>query len=424
MLRSRPRWTRIPGLVLVLAALLVMLPARKGAAQRATGEVALAYIYQDSVTLAGKDGLPIETTGPTFAYGQGARLLWTADGRTLYIARDDGLYVTGADGGAAVKMPGAYGRTLTLSQDQQVMYYLETASPQEVDNPNDPDTSLISFPFREVNMLLMDGGFGRLSGYFGRYNAASARVDLTFAAALYVREGGLLGPGRPNLWPTYGANVFGTCCFPEPGLGLFNATTGDQILDYDPEFIPGAAAANGTGTHLAGPTTTGMIRVVDMITGGVRDYDIQIAGGLGTIERVTWSPDDTRLYFISRYAPQNPLNLTAEPPFPVDASSALIRLYRLNLVTSAISELAWRADVYGVSSLAATDRYVFATVVDSNIGLINAINTGQVPPNMFATDPALTRYMPQTHLWRVEVEGNTADDVLNNVWGVTARPIR
>ncbi|NDJ74671.1 MAG: hypothetical protein GYB65_00310, partial [Chloroflexi bacterium] len=98
--------------------------------------------------------------------------------------------------------------------------------------------------------------------------------------------------------------------------------------------------------------------------------------------------------------------------------------YRLNLVTSAIQDLAWRADVYGVSSLAVTDRYVFAVVVDANLGLVNAVNNGQIPPGTPSTDPALAQYMPTTRLWRVEVDGNAIDDIAQNVWGVVARPIR
>lgn len=406
---------------LILAAALGM----NTAAQGQTGEVAMAYVMQDTVTLADADGNALGQPGPMFGYGQGARLFWTPDSLTLYIARDDGLYMTGARGGAAVQVPGYYGRTLAISQDAETLYYLETVSPQEITNPDaqEGDPLLVSFPFRELSIALLDGQGGRLAGYFGRFVTGSAAADITFAAMLYARDGGLLGSGRPNLWPTYGSNVFGTCCFPNPGLGMFDVQSGEYTL-YDAEFIPGAAAVNLTRTHLAGPTTAGTIRVIDLITGGSRDYVLQVAGGLGEIERMAWSPNDTYLYFVARYAPDAPLAVQGEPPFPIDARSANIVLYRLNLVTSVIRELAWRPNVYGVSALAATDRYVFAVVVDPNTALVNAWNARQVRFDATSTDPALAQYMPGSHLWRVGAGGGDAQDVAQNVWGLAARPIR
>lgn len=392
-------------------------------ALRATGqvpEVVLAYVRGDTVVLADVDGDPVEETGPSFTYGQGARLFWTPDGRTLYIARDDGLFATGATGGAATQLPGFYSRTLTIAQDAQTLYYLETVSPQVLND----FPGRVSFPLRELQTGMMDGGAGRLAGYFGRFQEGAARADLNFAAALYVRDGGLLGSGRPNLWPTYGTNVFGTCCFPDPGLGMFDVGSGAFSI-YDDSFIAGAAAVNLTRTHLAGPTTDGdRLRVIDLITGGTRDYVIEMAGGLGTVERVAWSPDDTYLYFISRYDPDTTLVLDSEPFFPVDTRSANIVLYRLNLVTSVITELAWRGNVYGVSSLAATDRYVFAVVVDPNSSLVAAFNARQVRPGALPTDPDLAKYMPATHLWRVSAIGSSVEDVADNVWGLAARPVR
>jgi len=400
-------------LLTLLAALTV--PA-VGSAQEES-QAALAYVWKDTVTLADVDGQPMTSPGPSFTYGQGARLFWTANGRTLYIARDDGLYATGAGGGAAAQLPGYYGRTLTISQDAETLYYMESVSPQDVSD------GIVSYPIREISIPLMDGGQGRLAGYFGRYDKTASKADINFAAALYVRDGGLLGPGRPNLWPSYGSNLFGTCCFPNPGLGMFNVGTGNYSL-YDETFIPGAAALNLTRTHLAGPTTEGTIRVMDMLTGGARDYMIEIAGGMGTIERVAWSPDDTSLYILSRYDPTDPLELTVDPPFPVDTRSANITLYRLNLVTSVIRQLAWRENVYGVSSLAATEYYVFAVVADPTTALVNAINNGSVPAGTDPNDPALAQYMPGTHLWRVDASGGGAQDILDNVWGVAARPVR
>ncbi|MBN2304201.1 MAG: PD40 domain-containing protein [Anaerolineae bacterium] len=416
-------WIRILVLVGILAALVI--PGVGAAHGQQDRTIALAYVRDDTVTLADADGLPIKQTGPTFGYGQGARLFWTPDGRTLYIARDDGLYATGTGGGVAAHIPGTYGRTLTISQDAATLYYLETITPQPIENPEatEDDPLLVSFPFREMVISLMDGGAGRLAGYFGRFEAGSASADITFAAMLYARDGGLLGSGRPNLWPTYGSNVFGTCCFPNAGLGIFDANTGAYDL-FDAEFMPGAAAINLTRTHLAGPTTTGAIRVIDLITGGTRDYSIQIAGGVGEIERIAWSPDDTFLYVIARRAPNNPMTVQGEPPFPIDARSANIVLYRLNLVTSVIRELAWRPDVYGVSALAATDRYVFAVIVDPNTALVNAWNARQVRFDAQPTDPGLAGYMPASHLWRVSVDGGDVQDVAANVWGLAARPVR
>jgi hypothetical protein len=412
------RWWRWGTLIALLAAALGMPLARTAHGQ--ARETALAYVWQDTVTLADADGKPIEQTGPMFSYGQGARLFWTPDGHTLYIARDDGLYATGSNGGAAVKVPGYYGRTLTIAQDAQTVYYLETVSPQELDDY----PGRVSYPLRELPIELMDGGAGRLAGFFGRFQAGAAQAEVNFAAALYVRDGGLLGPGRPNLWPTYGTNVFGTCCFPDPGLGMFDVQSGDFSI-YDEAFVPGAAAVNLTRTHLAGPTTGGAIRVIDLITGGARDYVIEIAGGLGTIERIAWSPDDTYLYIVARRDPDHPLALDRQPgAFSVDLRSADIHLYRLNLVTSVIRELAWRPDVYGVSSLAATDRYVFAVIVDPSTALVKALGARQVRPGAQPTDPDMAQYIPQTHLWRVSVTGSSVEDIADNVWGVAARPIR
>ncbi len=398
----------------------VLFPAVPGAAQSAAQDnntAALAYVQHNTVTLAGANGLPTIQTGPIFTAGQGARLFWTANGQTLYIARDDGLYATGPLGGAAVQMSGSYGRTLTISQDGDTLYYLESASPQPVEE------GILSFPIRELSLLLSDGGTGRLAGYYGRFDASAKIVNLTLAAALYARDGGLLGSGRPNLWPSYGSNLFGTCCFPDPGLARFNVGTGDYAL-YDANFIPGAAAINLTRTHLAGPTTSGAIRVIDLITGGTRDYQIEIAGGLGTVERMAWSPDDTWLYIAARSNPDHPLELTATPPFNVDTRSANITVYRLNLVTSVIRELATRSDVYGISSLAATDQYVFAVVVDANGALIDAINQGLIPASTPINSPALAPYLPTTHLWRIVNSGGEDDTIADDVWGVVARPIR
>lgn len=390
-------------------------------------DVALAYVWGDVVTLADADGTPLNQPGPSFEYGTGARLFWSADADTLYIARNDALFATDTVGGAAVSIARGYGRTLAISQDESAIYYLDTSTPQAVVNEDDPNAQEVAFPLRTIAFDTV-GGTGRMVGYYGRFNASSASADIAFAAALYARDGGLLGPGRPHLWPTYGASVFGTCCFPEPGLGLLDTRLAEFSV-FDAEFITAAAAVNLTHTHLAGPTTTGAIRIIDLITGGTRDYIPEIGGspllhGITNIERIAWSPDDTHLYIIVREDPSTPLELTTETSFPADLRSADVTLYRLNLVTSALTELAYRQNVYGVSSLAATDRYIFATVVDPNTALITALNARQVRPGSSPTDEALAQYWPATHLWRVDLNGETDADILDDVWGVAARPIR
>lgn len=411
---------RVLLLVTLLAAFL--LPATRNARGQTPdrSRVALAYVLDGMVTLADGDGQPLSTPGPTFSYGKGARLIWTPDGETLYIARDDGIYASGTGGGAAVRVAGGFGRTLAFAQDAGTVYYLETSTPQETDLEG-----RIAFPFREIDVRSMGGGTGRLAGYFGQFAADAVRANLSFAAALYVREGGLLGVGRPELFPTYGSNVFGSCCFPDPGLGMFNVHTGEFEL-FDVDFIPGAAALNLTRTHLAGPVTNGTIRVYDLITGGQRDYIIEIAGGLGVIERMAWSPDDTYLYFAVRYDPTTPLIQTESAPFEVDTRGADVYVFRLNLVTSVIRRLAWRSNVYGVSSLAATDTYVFATVINRPDALVQAINNRQVRFDAQPTDDDIQqKYMPLSLLWRIDATGTIEpSDVMANVWGVAARPIR
>ncbi len=409
-------------LVVIVLAVMGAAPVMSHA-QSDPAQVALAYVWRGTVALADAEGNPLVQPGPSFGEGQGARLFWSPDAKKLYTARADGLFATGAAGGASVRIATGYGRTLAISQDENTLYYLETVSPQPVEDVDESEGERVSFPFRAIAVDEV-GGTGRLAGYFGRYDPASAVAEVTFAAARYARDGGLLGPGRPHLWPTYGANIFGTCCFPAPGLGIFDVNTGDFAV-YDPEFVPGAAALNLTRTHLAGPTTGGTIRVYDLLTGGTRDYVIEIAGGLGTIERLAWSPDDTYLYIVARQPASNPLELTTDTAFPADLRSADVIVYRLNLVTSVIRELAYRRDVFGVSSLAATDRYVFATVVDPNAVLVERLNARQVPPGSSPTDPALAPLWPATHLWRIDATGEgEPSDILDDVWGLAARPVR
>jgi hypothetical protein len=77
-----------------------------------------------------------------------------------------------------------------------------------------------------------------------------------------------------------------------------------------------------------------------------------------------------------------------------------------------------------VSSLAATDQYVFAVVVDPNTLLVNDLNARRVRPGSRPDDPEMAKYMPLTHLWRVAADGSTAEDIADGVWGVAARPVR
>ena len=214
-LRDGARWLIAVAVVAVFAA------PHTSQAQVDPRQVALAYVWQNTVTLADVDGEPLAQPGPEFGYGEGARLFWTADARTLYVARDDGLYATGPGGAAPVQVPGRYGRTIAISQDQETMYYLETAAPQAVEDM----PGVESFPLREASMRMLTGGQGRLAGYFGRFQPGASRADLSFAGALYVRDGGLLGPGRPNLWTSFGALVLGTLA-----TGDLNVTS-DGTLD-------------------------------------------------------------------------------------------------------------------------------------------------------------------------------------------------
>ena len=154
-------------MIVCVLALLAIPAASRAHGQTGTPRVALAYVWQNTVTLADTTGKSVNQPGPTFTYGQGARLFWTPDAQLLYVARDDGLYAASADGGPAVQVPGRYGRTLAIAQDVETLYYVETASPQPVDA--DAPDGPVAYPLREVTMALMDGSTGRLAGYFGEF---------------------------------------------------------------------------------------------------------------------------------------------------------------------------------------------------------------------------------------------------------------
>src|SRR5690606_27468444 len=109
IIRGGARW-----LIAVAIGLLFAAP-HVSRAQVDPREVALAYVWENVVTLAGVDGEPLAQPGPEFGYGEGARLFWTGDARTLYVARDNGLYAAGPGGSAPVQVPGRYGRTITIS---------------------------------------------------------------------------------------------------------------------------------------------------------------------------------------------------------------------------------------------------------------------------------------------------------------------
>ena len=124
-MNRRSRWLCV--LWAVASVLALALPL-VGVARGQQSEVALAYVWQDTVTLADSAGQPLQQTGPTFTYGQGARLFWTADGRMLYVARDDGLYATGATGGAAVWEPWSETRVAQALGDGRIVFVDFTAA--------------------------------------------------------------------------------------------------------------------------------------------------------------------------------------------------------------------------------------------------------------------------------------------------------
>ncbi|MBZ0304956.1 MAG: hypothetical protein K8I82_02700, partial [Anaerolineae bacterium] len=249
----------------------------------------------------------------------------------------------------------------------------------------------------------------------------TAEAYVSHAAAKYIRDGGLPGAGRPHLWSTYGGSLFYSCCFPNEGLGVLDVAGGEGTI-YDASFIPGPAAVNSTASRLVGPTTDGLIRTIDLVSAGTRDYILDIPFSPFDIERMVWSSDDSAIYFVTRGIPADPLELLPTITYPADTRSAYAQLWKLNLVTGRIDEIAQFGDIYGVSSMAATRDYIFVVVVERNQALVQALNTGQLPANIVATDPALDNYIPRTLLWRVDVETGAMFALGEKVWGITARP--
>lgn len=376
---------------------------------------ALAYIMDDSVWLADSEGTPLHNTGPTIQPNQGAVLFWSPDGNLLYTATREGLFVTSAQGGAANRLPGEFGLTVAIARQDGIIYNLD------VENPQDIAENIIGFPLRETNMNNMQGGRGRMIATLGEYQTGTSEAFVSHAAAKYIRDGGLPGSGRPHLWSTYGGSLFYSCCFPNAGLGVLDLGTGDNAI-YDANFLPGAAAVNSTASRLVGPTTDGLIRVIDLISAGTRDYILDIPFSPYDIERMIWGSDDSAIYFVTRGIPADPLELLPTIAYQADTRSAYSQLWRLNLVTGRIDELADFGDIFGVSSMASTRDYIYVVVVERNQALIQALNTGQIPATIDPSDPALNNYIPRTVLWRIDRQSGEMFALGENVWGIVARP--
>ncbi|MCL4878556.1 MAG: hypothetical protein KJ064_17990 [Anaerolineae bacterium] len=400
-------------IIFLLPLFLLILPPPSSA--QTSDAIALAYVMNDSVWLADIEGTPIINTGPQIQPKQGAYLFWSPDGALLYTATREGLFVTSAQGGAANRLPGEFGLTVTLARQGSVIYNLDVENPQEIAE------NIVGFPLRETNMSNMQGGRGRMLATLGEYQTGTTEAYVSHAAAKYIRDGGLPGAGRPHLWSTYGGSLFYSCCFPNEGLGVLDVTTGDNYI-YDASFIPGPAALNSTASRLVGPTTDGLIRTIDLISAGSRDYILDIPFSPFDIERMTWSSDDSAIYFVTRGIPADPLQLLPTVTYPADTRSFYGQLWKLNLITGRIDEITDFGDIYGVSSIAATRDYIFVVVVERNQALIQALNTGQLPPDISPTDPALNNYIPRTLLWRVDVNTGDTFALGENVWGLAARP--
>jgi hypothetical protein len=401
----------------VLLVICIAIVANLGptSAQSIQDDVYLAYVQDNIVRLADRDGMPIAAPGPTFDNLQSANLFWSADGDRLFVARSDGLFQTNANGSPAVRLPGNFGITMLYDRSGDIVYYMETSSPADAET-----AELVTFPLRELNTNISEGGTGRLIAYVGEYSIGPADSRLYGASLTYARDGGLLGSGRPRIFPTFGSTMFYTCCFPNAGLNAIDLGSGEKRV-YDPIFIAGAAALNSTYSRLAGPTTEGSIRVHDLLTAGIRDYTANV----GNIERVAWSLDDSALYFTSRAAPNEAIELSPIVTTPIDTQSANILVWRLDLATGRLEQLAELGDYYGVSSIAVTYDYVFVVVVERNTRLVNDLNGGRLPQDISITDERLmTDYVPSSILFRITPDGSESLSLMANVWGVAARPRR
>lgn len=379
-----------------------------------TSVVRLAYIQNNVVTLADYQGVPLAYPGPQLDQWQSASLFWSPDGDSLYIATRQGLYVTGAEGGASVRLPGDFGLTMTIARHGGVLYNLDVDSPQEV------GVGLLGFPLRETNVANMEGGKGRAVSTIGEYPVGSANAALSQAAAVYARDGGLLEGGRPKIFTTYGGAIFYSCCFPNPGMGITIVGSVEAPYIYDPTIVLGGASLNATQSRLVGPTSDGLIRIYDLVSEGWRDFTLETPTGI--IERTAWSLDETSIYFVSREAPDTPLELRPEVQYPADTRSSNLTLWELNLVNGSQTYVASFGDGFGVSSMAATNEYVFVVVVESNQRLVDDLNKGALPFDIALDDPALDSYIPRTTLWRVDRLTGEPFAVDEGIWGVVARP--
>ncbi len=387
--------------------------APRSHAQQSRPDVVLAYVYENSIHLAGRDGLPVEDVGPQFS-GQAGKLFWSIDTDVLYIIRGNQLFVGLANGGASVLQPGTYSLTITLDRVGSTLYYLESGNPQPADN------GLVTIPLRESNLATLSSGTGRLVGYVGRYPSGISSLTLTGAALQYARDGGILESSRPRLIPTYGPTMFYSCCFPNAGMGAIDITTGNTWLYEGTENVVfGAATVSSDLSRLIAPNANNGITLVDLITGGWRSYDLD----LGTIERVAFGPNSRDAYLVVRQAPRNPLQLNPNILTPLDLRSAFITVWYLDLATGRTTQLAGLGDFYGASSIAVTDDYIFVVVVESNAKAVEDLNAGRLPGDLSLDDPLLrSTYLPNSILYRVSFDGREAISIIGNVWGVVARP--
>ncbi|PJF43517.1 MAG: hypothetical protein CUN55_08715 [Phototrophicales bacterium] len=382
-------------------------------AQSSRPDVVMAYVYNNSVHLAGADGLPIEDVGPMFE-GQAGKLFWSTDGEILYTVRGNQLFQGYAAGGASVLQPGSYGLTITVDRGGQTLYYLESNNPQPAGD------GFVTIPLRESNLSVLSSGPGRLVGYVGRYPSGISALTLTGAALQYARDGGILDSARPKLIATYGPTLFYSCCFPNAGIGAININSGETWLYEGTEnVILGAADISSDLSRIIAPNTNNGVTIVDLITGGWRSYNLD----LGTIERVAFGPNSRDAYLVVRQPPTNPLQLNPSILTPLDLRSAYITIWQLDLITGNTVRIASLGDFYGASSIAVTEDYIFVVVVESNAKAVEDLNAGRLPGDLSIDDPILrSTYLPNSILYRISFDGQEAISIMSNVWGVTARP--
>lgn len=407
--------TRTIVVLLLVAFIVAAWPSGQAShAQSTRPDVVLAYVYNNSVHLAGRDGLPIEEVGPVFE-GQAGKIFWSIDGEILYVVRGNQLFVGYAAGGPSVLQPGTYSLTITIDRTSSTLYYLESSNPQPADN------GMVTIPLRESNLGILSSGTGRLVGYVGRYPSGISSLALTGAALQYARDGGILASARPKLVATYGPTMFYSCCFPNAGIGAINVNSGETwTYEGTENVILGAADIHQDSSRLIAPNTDNGVTVVDLITGGWRSYTLD----LGTIERVAFGPNSRDAYLAVRQLPNTLLQLNPGILTPVDTRSAYMTIWRLDLVTGATEQLAGLGDFYGASSMAVTEDYLFVVVVESNAKAVEDLNAGRLSPELAGDDPVFrsSPYLPNSILYRISFDGREAISLSGNVWGVVSRP--